>query len=86
MVRMITISFIRKKYVLCTRLVHSGLHNARYFFTEQNSNTYDRIVRYATIGRDMHWKKKILNKDPRKNRARPSFRYWNSERDDQEQH
>lgn len=62
MVRMITISFIRKKYVLCTRLVHSGLHNARYFFTEQNSNTYDRIVRYATIGRDMHWKKKILNK------------------------
>lgn len=41
--------------------MHSGLHNARYFFTEQNANTYDRIVRYATIGRDMHWKK-ILNK------------------------
>jgi demethylmenaquinone methyltransferase/2-methoxy-6-polyprenyl-1,4-benzoquinol methylase len=42
--------------------VHPGLHNARYFFTEQNANTYDRIVRCATIGRDMHWKKKILNK------------------------
>jgi len=42
--------------------VHPGLHNARHFFTEQNANTYDRIVRYATIGRDMYWKKKILNK------------------------
>jgi demethylmenaquinone methyltransferase / 2-methoxy-6-polyprenyl-1,4-benzoquinol methylase len=42
--------------------VHPGLHNARHFFTEQNANTYDRIVRYATIGRDMQWKKKILNK------------------------
>lgn len=42
--------------------MHPGLHNARHFFTEQNANTYDRIVRYATIGRDMHWKKKILKK------------------------
>jgi len=40
--------------------VHSGLHSAKDFFTEQNANTYDQIVRYATIGRDNHWKKNIL--------------------------
>jgi len=42
--------------------VHSGLHTAKDFFTEQNANTYDQIVRYATIGRDKHWKKNILAK------------------------
>jgi len=42
--------------------VHSGLHSAKDFFTEQNANTYDQIVRYATIGRDKHWKKNILAK------------------------
>ena len=40
--------------------MHSGLHSAKDFFTEQNANTYDQIVRYATIGRDNHWKKNIL--------------------------
>jgi demethylmenaquinone methyltransferase/2-methoxy-6-polyprenyl-1,4-benzoquinol methylase len=42
--------------------VHSGLHNARDFFTERNANSYDQIVRYATFGRDKHWKKNILTK------------------------
>lgn len=42
--------------------MHSGLHSAKDFFTEQNANTYDRIVRYATVGRDKHWKKNILTK------------------------
>jgi demethylmenaquinone methyltransferase/2-methoxy-6-polyprenyl-1,4-benzoquinol methylase len=42
--------------------VHSGLHSAKAFFTEQNASTYDQIVRYATIGRDKYWKKNILTK------------------------
>jgi demethylmenaquinone methyltransferase / 2-methoxy-6-polyprenyl-1,4-benzoquinol methylase len=42
--------------------VHSGLHIARDFFTERNANTYDQIVKYATIGRDKHWKKNILTR------------------------
>jgi demethylmenaquinone methyltransferase/2-methoxy-6-polyprenyl-1,4-benzoquinol methylase len=42
--------------------VHVGLRNARDFFTERNANSYDQIVRYATIGRDKHWKKNILAK------------------------
>lgn len=40
--------------------MHSGLRSAKDFFTERNANTYDKIVRYATIGRDVHWKKTIL--------------------------
>jgi demethylmenaquinone methyltransferase / 2-methoxy-6-polyprenyl-1,4-benzoquinol methylase len=42
--------------------VHVGLRNARDFFTERNACTYDQIVRYATVGRDKHWKKNILTK------------------------
>ena len=42
--------------------MHSGLHRAKAFFTEQNASTYDQIVRYATIGRDKYWKKNILTK------------------------
>lgn len=42
--------------------MHVGLRNARDFFTERNANSYDQIVRYATIGRDKHWKKNILAK------------------------
>ena len=42
--------------------MHSGLYNARGFFTERNASTYDQIVRYATIGRDGRWKKNILCK------------------------
>jgi demethylmenaquinone methyltransferase/2-methoxy-6-polyprenyl-1,4-benzoquinol methylase len=42
--------------------VHVGLRNARDFFTERNANTYDQIVRYATVGRDRHWKRNILAK------------------------
>jgi demethylmenaquinone methyltransferase / 2-methoxy-6-polyprenyl-1,4-benzoquinol methylase len=42
--------------------VHSGLQNARDFFTERNANSYDQVVRYATIGRDKYWKKNILTK------------------------
>lgn len=40
--------------------MHSGLRNARDFFTDRNANTYDQVVRYATIGRDIHWKENIL--------------------------
>lgn len=43
-----------------TELVHSGLRNARDFFTKGNADTYDQVVRYATIGRDKHWKNNIL--------------------------
>ena len=42
--------------------MHVGLRNARDFFTERNANTYDQIVRYATVGRDKHWKRNILAK------------------------
>lgn len=42
--------------------MHSGLHSARGFFTEQNAKTYDHIVRYATLGQDRHWKKILLKK------------------------
>ena len=42
--------------------MHVGLRNARDFFTERNACTYDQIVRYATVGRDKHWKKNILTK------------------------
>lgn len=42
--------------------MHVGLRNARDFFTERNASTYDQIVRYATVGRDKHWKKNILAK------------------------
>lgn len=42
--------------------MHVGLRNARDFFTERNANSYDQIVRYATIGIDKHWKKNILAK------------------------
>ena len=42
--------------------MHVGLRNARDFFTERNANSYDQIVRYATFGRDKHWKKNILAK------------------------
>ena len=42
--------------------MHVGLLNARDFFTERNACTYDQIVRYATVGRDKHWKKNILTK------------------------
>ncbi len=42
--------------------MHSGLQNARDFFTERNANSYDQVVRYATIGRDKYWKKNILTK------------------------
>lgn len=42
--------------------MHVGLRNARDFFTERNANTYDQIVRYATVGRDRHWKRNILAK------------------------
>jgi demethylmenaquinone methyltransferase/2-methoxy-6-polyprenyl-1,4-benzoquinol methylase len=55
-----TISFIHNKYASSARLVHSGLQSAKDFFTEQNANTYDKVVRYATIGRDKQWKKNIL--------------------------
>jgi demethylmenaquinone methyltransferase / 2-methoxy-6-polyprenyl-1,4-benzoquinol methylase len=55
-----TISFIHNKYASSARLVHPGLQSAKDFFTEQNANTYDKVVRYATIGRDKQWKKNIL--------------------------
>jgi demethylmenaquinone methyltransferase / 2-methoxy-6-polyprenyl-1,4-benzoquinol methylase len=42
--------------------VHSGLHTARSFFTARNAETYDNIVKLATLGQDKHWKKMVLKK------------------------
>jgi demethylmenaquinone methyltransferase / 2-methoxy-6-polyprenyl-1,4-benzoquinol methylase len=42
--------------------VHSGLHTARGFFTARNAETYDHVVKLATLGQDKHWKKMVLKK------------------------
>ncbi|HZC87992.1 MAG TPA: methyltransferase domain-containing protein, partial [Nitrososphaera sp.] len=41
-------------------LVHDGHANARKFFTRGNANSYDSVVSLATFGRDINWKRLIL--------------------------
>jgi demethylmenaquinone methyltransferase/2-methoxy-6-polyprenyl-1,4-benzoquinol methylase len=40
--------------------VHEGYKNARAFFTSDNANTYDSIVRFTTFGQDYVWKNQIV--------------------------
>ena len=42
----------------------SGVEYARTFFTRENSNDYDKLVRVTTLGRDAIWKKKIVSYIP----------------------
>lgn len=39
---------------------HEGYTNARNFFTPANAESYDRVVRIATFGRDSAWKRQII--------------------------
>ena len=42
----------------------TGVEYARIFFAKENSRDYDRLVRLATIGQDLVWKKKIIRYIP----------------------
>lgn len=37
-----------------------GVRLAQSFFNKNNSGSYDRLVRLATLGQDMKWKKKLV--------------------------
>lgn len=41
-------------------LAHAGYRRARTFFTPANAQSYDRLARSATFGRDMAWKRQIV--------------------------
>lgn len=40
----------------------NGSEYARTFFKKNNSNNYDKLVHYATLGEDSKWKKKMIEK------------------------
>lgn len=44
----------------------TGVEYARIFFAKENSRDYDRLVRLATVGQDLVWKKKIIRYVPAK--------------------
>ncbi len=41
-----------------------GVRLAQSFFNKNNSGSYDRLVRLATLGQDMKWKKKLVESVP----------------------
>ena len=41
-----------------------GVRLAQSFFNKDNSGSYDRLVRLATLGQDMKWKKKLVESVP----------------------
>ncbi len=41
-----------------------GVRLAQSFFNKNNSGSYDRLVRLATLGQDMKWKKKLVQSVP----------------------
>jgi demethylmenaquinone methyltransferase/2-methoxy-6-polyprenyl-1,4-benzoquinol methylase len=41
---------------------NQGYLNAKKFFNEFNAPTYDNLVKFATLGQDYYWKRKILQK------------------------
>ena len=41
--------------------VHDGHKNARRFFGSRNAASYDSVVRLTTFGKDLMWKKQIMN-------------------------
>jgi demethylmenaquinone methyltransferase / 2-methoxy-6-polyprenyl-1,4-benzoquinol methylase len=42
----------------------TGVEYARTFFAKENSRDYDHLVRLATVGQDLVWKKKIVTYIP----------------------
>ena len=42
----------------------TGVEYAREFFGKENSTDYDKLVRLATVGQDLVWKKKIIRYIP----------------------
>lgn len=43
---------------------NSGYSYAKKFFQQENSFNYDRIVKFATLGMDKYWKKKMIEHVP----------------------
>ena len=41
-----------------------GVRLAQSFFNKNNSGSYDRLVKLATLGQDLNWKKKIVKSVP----------------------
>ncbi len=41
-----------------------GVRLAQSFFNKDNSGSYDRLVKLATLGQDFNWKKKLVENVP----------------------
>ena len=41
-----------------------GVKLAQSFFNKNNSGSYDRLVKFATLGQDLNWKKKLVENVP----------------------
>jgi demethylmenaquinone methyltransferase / 2-methoxy-6-polyprenyl-1,4-benzoquinol methylase len=41
-----------------------GVNLAQSFFTKNNSSSYDKLVKLATLGQDINWKRKIVSSVP----------------------
>ena len=56
-----------------------GVRLAQSFFNKNNSGSYDRLVRLATLGQDMKWKKKLVEEcTQRITGFGDGLWYWNS--------
>ena len=42
----------------------AGVKLAQSFFNKDNSGSYDKLVKLATLGQDSSWKKKIVERVP----------------------
>jgi len=43
----------------------TGVKLAQSFFNKDNSGSYDRLVKLATLGQDLNWKKKLIESVPK---------------------
>ena len=43
-----------------------GVKLAQSFFNKNNSRSYDRLVKLATLGQDLIWKKKLVERVPKR--------------------
>lgn len=43
----------------------TGVKLAQSFFNKDNSGSYDRLVKLATLGQDLNWKKKLVESVPK---------------------
>ena len=43
-----------------------GVKLAQSFFNKNNSRSYDRLVKLATLGQDLIWKKKLVESVPKR--------------------